>query len=187
MVRNSLLNINLLPSGEQKALAREELRRIIQFFGLSISGIFFVGILLLFPSYFPLFFEERGLEQSVKIERDASEQLHVDETLKKVRFVKDALDSFSSSLARQKKTSEALVPFFSSRGSGISFTILTIKKEGNVVLSGRAEKRSDLLAFEKMLRESERFQEITFPLSNIVREIDIQFTMQGKLKPAYGL
>jgi hypothetical protein len=181
-----VLTTNLLPPLEEKAIEFEKMRRIVNYFALILSCALLLATVFLLSAFLPVFFEEQELERSLTIEKQASEKLKVAETLNRARALKGILSSIQEYLLHP--SAYALFKEFRDyAGSGISISTLSIKKDGSVIVSGTAELRRDLLQFEKKLRDSGRFQEISSPLSNLIRESKINFTIQGKLKPGSGL
>lgn len=181
-----MLTTNLLPYQEKKFIEREKIRRVVRYFALLLSLIFLLGAILLLPAFLPVFFEKRELERSLLIEKNASAELGVDDSLKRVRHLKSVLSSIRLQAAKPLTASAFLRELRQTPESGIVISSLVIKKSGEIVLSGNARTRRDLLDLEKRLRESGLFQEISSPLSNIIRETDVSFTIQGKINPKYA-
>lgn len=182
-----MLTTNLLPLAEKNEIWYEETRRIVRFFSVGISLICVLAVILLFPAYFFLSLEERELERSLAIEEDASRTFNIEAELQKIRIVENHIRLIRDFASAPATASVLFEKFFASSGSGITLSSLTIKKQGDVAITGNSVTRRDLLRFEKTLRDANMFQEISFPLSNIIRETNINFTLQGKLKPPYTL
>lgn len=182
-----MLTINLLPSEEKKFVKLEETRRIILFFMGGLVIMFVIGSVFLSPSFLPLYLERKELERSLRLEEEARAALKVDEVFGRIRRFESAISSVRNFARVSPRASEILEELLAYAGSSILLDNVTVKKGGETILTGRAVARRDLLQFEKNLRDSGKFQEISSPLSNIVRETNINFTLQGKLKPAYGL
>ncbi|MBI2640412.1 MAG: hypothetical protein HYW91_00825 [Candidatus Sungbacteria bacterium] len=182
-----MFTINLLPQEEKRLVRLEEARRIIRFFAGGLISVLFIGSALLAPSFLPLFLERRELERSLQLEKEAGQALNVAEATARLRAFKSALFSIKAFVQTPPRASEILEDLFRQSRDGITIVNITIKKGGDVILTGTAESRDNLLRFEKNLRDSGKFQEISSPLSNIIRETNINFTMKGKLKPAFSL
>lgn len=182
-----MLTANLLPPQEKKLLKREMSRRLIKFFAGGITIVLTFGSILILPSFFALYFQERELERSFLFEKEASESLGIPKTIADFRKFDVLLDSLASFAGGASRASDILDEMIKSAGPGVAVTSLTVRKGGEVTMLGVARGRSDLLNFEKNLRDSGRFQNISSPLSNIVRENNINFTLQGTLKSAASL
>ena len=65
---------------------------------------------------------------------------------------------------------------------GVRTNMVSIRNIGEVTIVGTAGTRDDLLGYEKSLRDANVFQELNSPISNILREINISFTFEGKLR-----
>lgn len=182
-----MLTTNLLPPAEKEEIWYEETQRIVRFFAVGILSACVLAVILLFPAYFSLSLEEKELERSLRIEEDASRSLNIDAELQKIRTYENRIKSIRDFVSKPATASTMLEEFFDNTGSGIMLVSLTVKKQGDVAITGVASTRRDLLRFEKTLRDANMFQDISFPISNIVRETNINFTLQGKLKSPYML
>lgn len=182
-----MLNTNLLPKEEKRLIWFEEVRRIIVFFTILTAVVFIVGSAFLLPSYFVFFLQQREFERLIKVEAEASQGLRVSDILLAAKKVNSAMVVLKEFLSGPQKATalfenllEAVTPFIVIAG-------IEVKNNGEATLTGIAPTRSVLLNFEKRLRDSGLFQEISFPISNIIREANIDFVMRGKIKPRYGL
>lgn len=181
-----MLSINLLPFREKQAVRAEEALRMVLFFTVLAVLAFAVGLVFLMPSFLSTRLAEQELGRALTLEDQTARHQAVREVILKARSVNESLAQIRSYAASPPRASSLLERFFAS-GAGITVQALFIRKSGEITLSGHAATRQELLQFEESLRNSDRFHEIAFPLSNITRERDIQFTVQGKLKPEYGL
>lgn len=182
-----MLTTNLLPSSEKKILKREETRRTILFFAVAYSAVFFLTSFLLLPTYLPLVVQRQELLRQLEIEEEASRKLGVEESIKELRSVSTGVVSLRTYASVPPRASASLTELLDKAGPGITINLVSVKKDGSVAILGSAARRGNLLALEKALRESGRFQEISSPLSNIIRETDINFSIEGKFKSIYSL
>lgn len=181
-----MLTINLLPPVSQDLARREQWFRVVRIAASAAAGIFFLGFVFLLPSYFPIFLRHRDLSRSLALEKEAVEKLHISETVAAIRTAQRELMLLQKFIAIPPRASDSMAAVMGVRGEGIAITSLTLKGE-SIHLAGTAATRRFLLEFEKQLRESGRFQEVIIPLSNIVRETNISFSITAKLKPAFAL
>lgn len=177
-----MLTANLLPPKEKRLIRAEQTRRIIIFFAAGTSAVFLVGSVLLMPSYLPLLLEKKELERSLALEKNTSENIGTENTLLNLRDIRQALSSVLTAVSESGRASAILGELFKDAGGGIRVTNISVKKNGSIIISGNAKTRQGLLSFEKILQESGRFENISSPLSNIIREVDLTFTIQGVLK-----
>lgn len=178
-----MLSTNLLPEQEKKEIRLEQSRRIVIFISGFLAATLFIASLLLIPSYLPLVIERKGLEDSLQIEENASLEFGVQKKVASAGRVVSVVSSVREHASKTSRVSAILAEFVQSSDSGIVISFLNIKKGGEFTLIGRASTRNNLLNFEKRLRESKKFEDFSSPLSNIIRETDINFSLQGKIKP----
>lgn len=176
-----MLSINLIPTQEKKNMQLETARRII----ILLTGWLIISLLissiLLLPSYFPLLFEYRELKRQSGIEEEASRQLKIRELKSESSRIQKELEYIKSVSARRSKISEIVSPLLKET-EGVVINELIIQKQENIIINGQAATRKDLLDFEKKLRDIGEIRDISTPLSNIIKETNINFTTQGKLK-----
>ncbi|MEK7541657.1 MAG: hypothetical protein AAB533_02290 [Patescibacteria group bacterium] len=181
-----MFSIDLLPASEKKAVRLEEARRMTAFFALATLGIFGVALVLLIPALLLTRLGAEELARSLALEEAALHRGEAGEAIARMRDVRSVIGEIGAYGAQAPRAS-ALVERFLAPGSGIRVRSFIVRRDGQAMIAGYAATRADLLRFEEALRASSYFYEITFPLSNITRERDVQFAVQGKLKQEYGL
>lgn len=181
----NMLTTNILPAREKKEIRLEESRRVVIFLAGFLVVNFIVASLLLFPSYLPLVVERRGLEDSLRLEEAATLDLGVKEKIASMQRVVSVVNAVGSYAAQSSRPWALLQSFLENSGQGISISFLSINKNAEFTLIGSAATRRDLLGFEERLREGKKIEDLSSPLSNIVRETNISFSLQGKLKSMF--
>lgn len=182
-----MLSTNLLPPEQKTILAYERADRMVRFFAIALILLFLIHTILILPAFLPQYLVKDELARSYALEKAASLKLRAQETEEKIQMISLATRDINAHIAESDKASTLLAMFFRFAETGVALSTLDIKSGGIVFISGAASTRRNLLAFEKEMRESGRFLEISSPLSNIVEEINAQFTIQGTLKEPYRL
>lgn len=181
-----MLTTNLLPPQEKTVIEWEKAQRVVRYFSFVFSLVFIIGVVFLLPSFLPAFFEEKELERSLLIERNASQKLGVGESLNRAKHLKAILASVRRQAAKPLTASSFLIELLKESDSDIDLTSISLEKDGSVRMAGNARTRRGLLDFERRLRDSGKLQEISSPLSNLIRETDINFTIRGKINVKYS-
>ncbi len=181
-----MLSTNLLPQSEKEQLWYEDVRHTVKFLTTGIVVVFLVGSTLLLPSYLPLYLQKKALQNRFALEEGASKKLKTEEILSQVRLAKTKISTLSTFISNSSRASLLLDQMLSELPPGVSVDQLSITGSG-FTIRGQALTRDNLLQFERNLRESDRFQDISFPFSDIIRQSDINFAVQGKLKAPYSL
>lgn len=176
-----MFTINLLPSQEKKHLVAAESLRIIFFFGYIAIGLLCIVGGLLLPTYIPLMLTVRDREEVLSFEQRAARELEISDTAQHLRSVSELVESLRGAF-QDDAAASSLIDFFFVAAGPLSLETIIVKQDGTVNMSGRAATRRDLLDFEKTLRELNLFQDVLFPLTNIVQQRDIHFSVQARLK-----
>lgn len=185
--QNFMLTTNLLPEENRKIIKYEDAMRILVFFTIISSFVFLIGVVLLLPSYLPLWLEYSELKRRLELEKEASRKLGVEEIVAQINHVRSSIFSISSYASISTQASGVLEPFVQETYPGISIFTVSTKEGGETFIKGNSRNRKDLLNFENTLRLSNRFQNISYPFSSIIRESNINFTIEGKLKIPHSL
>ncbi len=166
----------------EKVLKEYSERRFVVILGALIL-ILIVAMVGLFPSYLLSNVRQREVEERVRItgeaglkEEDRELQAWLTNLNFKLRMLspKLAVDRPSGSIQdvlKEKIPGIRLEAFSWSKIDGKIF----------VMVSGVAQNRQTLLAFENKLNASRKFDAVTLPLSSLVRDRDIDF--QVRLSP----
>ncbi len=181
-----MLDANLIPEEQKKIIASEQWLRVVRFFGIGATAILIIGIALLAPSYLPLYFQSRELERDLAMRQVEGKKINADEIVAVVSNIQSIISSLRQSAANPTGAL-GIFDLLTANQRGIDISAFTIDKLGNVSITGHANTRTDLLAFEQRLRGSSHFQDITSPLANMIQETDISFNFKGTLKPNYTL
>ena len=169
---------NLLPQLEKQIIRREYRTRLAAVMLLFFFALWTAGAILLLPSY--LLSRERentavGEYEAFSRTVAASDAKTLNAELATVRTKLRALPTG----AERVHFSDMTRSLAAARSSGIAFTGLSFNEDGEkrrLALSGTAESRDDLVAFQRALETSGAFQEIDFPLSNLAKDRKVNFS-----------
>ncbi len=176
-----MLTINLLPPEEKSHVRLDMIRRIIVFFGVLASAVFFAGTALLIPSYLFSHVRARALAYDLNVEEEAADRRRLSGTASALRKSAVQAALVREFAAAEGKSGDTL-EIFLRRVPGVNIDALTITKTGAVAMSGIAATRADLLLFESAVRNSNALENMSIPLSSIIRESNIRFSVRGTLK-----
>ena len=177
--------LNLLPR-QQKILLQKEYsgRRLIVWLG-SIALALVISLILLSPSYFLTRIradETRGELENAKRALDAElpPKEIIAELQTAVRNAED-LKPLTKSLSVYE-----LVKIFETRPKTIRIAGISFSEQAEgqptITVNGRAENRDGLTAFGRALESRVEFATVNLPVSNFVKEKDIDFSMTITLK-----
>lgn len=178
-----MLTTNLLPRDEKSSIRSEENFRLVLILVVGFFLAFLVGSLLLLPSYLPFVFARKEFLRQLTVEEELTKQRNVSKIAADANNLKNRLGFLKSYLIKPARGSTLLRDFLGASAGGITISTLSVKKDGFVLIRGEARTRSDLLRLESLLRDSGKFDTISSPLSNIIREINVNFSIEGSLKP----
>lgn len=178
-----MLTINLLTPDAKRDLRFEEWRRAVAFLGAGAAAILIAGTILLAPSYLYPALQRGELERRLAIERQRADAMRLDGAAGQSRDLKAVVQAIRAS--RPGASARIFKTIVRQENPGIRITTFAIQNRIDATLTGLAQTRGDLLAFEKTLRDSGAFEEIASPLSDIIRDANVSFSMRGKLAPAY--
>lgn len=175
--------LNLLPKNEREELKIEFNIRFLKFFGISIFTILLISAALLFIIYWGLKIQTSSNEKSLEITQAG-------ESGKKIIFMEQKIREINNRTNRinqiQNSLTDPLLIFYriiSIIPEGIILKNMDInfeKKEVNA--AGHADLRENLITFQDNLEKSDFAENISRPLSDLLKQKNINFNINFKLK-----
>ncbi len=179
-----MIELNLLPPQEKDELKLERLYRWLIFYCSSavLIILLFIAFLALIWSFIIIqlksytanlentrtSFQGQSIENQQKLITDFNHQLN------KIDQIQNDHKYYSTILIRLSE----LIP------SGIRIDAFVVDEQGKCTLTGYAQKRSQLLLLKEALEKSSFFEKIDNPISNLTKQIDINFSFKFDVKPA---
>lgn len=177
-----MLTLNLLPAAKKQETIFEKYRRLAIF----VASILFVYLIifgiLLTSIYFFLNIQLEGLHRLIEAENLTVMAVKSRELESNVRQVRQKLEMLTRLQEQNLPMAGVLESLTDSAPEGIRFKSVSIKKDAKQVsLSGRADKRADLLNFKDILERNSDFAEVSVPISILLKQQDIDFNINFKL------
>ena len=177
-----MFKVNLLPPREKKGLELAKLSRLLAFFTVRLVIILVIFILVLISTYFCLrifistqndLIKARQSDERVQYQIEVEEKIQqLNQDARKIYLKQDGLVLWIPILEELSKITPSGIYL-------INFSYLAFTDQIN--LSGWANNRDKLLVFENSLKKSSYFEEIEAPLTNLIKQTDINFSFT--LKP----
>ncbi len=180
--------INLLPEDEKKQIHREYMARfMIATLGLlAATGVVLIGSYI--PSYFlrdvkvaALTMEKEKLNTSQGVKIDTDMAAIIADINKRLALFPDP------KLPTIRVTEDIVLPLLSAKSSSITIRevgYINMKKaEIGVSVGGVASTRSALVEFQRSLEGLPHFKSVTLPVSDFIRDKDIEFNLEIRVTP----
>jgi len=175
--------INLLPTKHKKLVRKEILRRLIVVLGGGLLTLMMIEILLSFSLFFYTDFLAEGLSDQLTSSEELAELKEIEELESRAKKMNDFFINFQNKQKEKGMISEGvseilnILPpsikinsfFFEEREKDISYL--------TVVIKGVAATRNDLLAFVEGLKSEDSFGDVLLPVSNLLTERDVDFSV----------
>ncbi len=172
--------INLIPNQEKKKMVKDFYFNLVFVSVCALCVATFIGILALLPAYFFSSSKIRVANNKLELQKNNPAPLFDQETSRiiddlntKINLIEDAeKNKFSI-------TDKIINTIFSKKSSSIKITQLSYSREASgvkkVSISGVAPSREVLLSFRKALEGSPSFKSVDLPISNFIKDSNIQF------------
>ncbi len=178
-----MIKLNLLPPQEKENLKHERISRWIVFYGVSILGILiiFTALLGAILLYINIQLQAQNKEFSslqtslkgtdLKLQQD--EIAVFNQELRTITRLQNGQEKYSYFLA----SLAGLIP------AGVRLDTLSGDKNDQIILYGNAQTRNQVIALRDALAQSKLFSDVESPLSNLVKQTDINFYFKFKILP----
>jgi len=180
-----MFKVNLLPPQEKKKLELAELSRLLIFSAVRLVIILAIFILVLVNTYFCLRILINTQNDLIEIRQSderAQRQAEVEEKIQRLNQDARKIYLKQNDLVLWIPILEDLSKIIPSGIYLINFSYRT--SAGQIDLNGWASNRDKLLAFENSLKESSYFKDLESPLTNLIKQTDINFSFT--LKPTHN-
>lgn len=178
----AVLSLNLLPPEEKFRLQYAMWTRAVIAIGGGLSLFLIAFIVLLLPTLFVLKAQEPALLDALNFERRAYGQ-EAPSMARDVRALNRLARLVNQHASQRVPIYTLLTETFRDTPTGVRLQEVSFQAgRGEVAMAGFSSTRSALLEFIRALERSPRIASVSSPLSNLVRETDIAFTLVVKVR-----
>lgn len=176
-----MITLNILPPEEKEIIATQQALRKILVMG-SLSLVFILIFLLLLSSIWLLLTVQLKSTEAIFKEAEASAQGKAFQELRKeINKINQQLQNVDQLQNKTRNYSFVLERLTELVPPGIRFKNIFIN-ENDIFLKGHATTREALISFKDVLEKSPYFEEIKSPLSNFLKQREIEFSFSFKIK-----
>lgn len=173
---------NLLPFEDQHKIRREHIRKLFVVLGLDVALIFTVGILLLVPLFFSLKFQKDSFGEQLETAKQKPVFARVETIEKSIDDLNTKLQMFSLNQGKTQIVSPVLRELLFLTDDSININSLVFsntnpKLPPQLSIRGMVQDRDKLLEFIDLLEESQFFTAVNSPLTNLLKELEIEFSL----------
>jgi len=178
-----MIKLNLLPQQEKEVLVLEKNQRWIIFYGSAIFGILLIFVSLLAIIWIFINIQLKSVTSNLQSIQSSfrGQDLKTQQTA--IGNLNSYLEKIDAIQKNQKDYSNLIVYLAGIIPGGVRLDTLSLNDQNEVSLNGYAQRRELVVALKDALEKSELFSDVENPLSNLVKETDINFYFKFKLRP----
>ena len=180
--------LDFVLKNDRKKIKRNYLCRISIVIMMFLSIAFIFGIVILIPSYFTLSSQEQNLNKQIEDLKETEIFAKYDQLVNTRERVMHHYEILNINNSHHSLRYSNYISIISERiNPGISVNnikieVLDSKKSPNILVSGQAERREQLVSFVNSLRGSNMFREVDLPISDLAKESDLNFNLTIKTR-----
>lgn len=178
----NVLNLNLISREDKDMFQFLRYRRAVLYVGGVVGAVMVVFIILLIPSFLFLNFQRKEILRELAVEEEASRALGVEGIERRTLALNETIRRIHIFEDDEYRASRMLEEFASLAGAVKIGTVKIDFSAGSIEIDGVAPARNALLAFERVLEESDFIGEVSVRLSDLVKLTDVVFTLKGILQ-----
>jgi len=175
---------NLLSPKDKKKVKREYLLRLVVLVLLALGLTFLIIFIASIPSYFLSEHKVSVASDRIDFLESLIKESQASDSTDELTFTNEKIKSLRDS--REFDLSGAIQFVLTKKTSSIKITALSIKTmsdvERELIVKGIAQNRESLISFSDGLKSINRFVDVDLPISNLAKNIDIEFSLKIKLK-----
>lgn len=179
-----MLNLNLLPPQEKEKLVYIWRARSLVVIASGFIMVFVISLVLLLPTFFTLFFQKNEALRAVALEKEAQERTGLKERVEAVEQAGRLGGMVLEHESRRGLSFGLIESLLKNIPSNVRLESIKLQNQTReVTIVGFAPARQDLLELLKNLEENPRIAKVSSPVANLIREVDIHFSILINLRP----
>ena len=174
--------INLIPNEEKKKMNVDFYYRLLTLFLLMLSFSVLVAFVAILPAYFFSSMQDSVINTKLEIQKQVPIPTSGEQSLAIIKDVNTKLGLIENAENNEFSISQKVIKAIVLDKTP-NIKIVQILYENDPILGkkisilGTASSRETLLAFEEALEEDGAFKNVDLPISNFVKESNIQFNL----------
>jgi Tfp pilus assembly protein PilN len=179
-----MIKLNLLPPQEKNELKLERLYRWLVFYGSATILIILLFITFLALIWSFILIQLKSYTVNLENTKTSFQGQSIENQQKLIRDFNLKLERIAQVQSGHKYYSPVLIHLATLVPSGIRIDALAIDEQGKATLTGYAQRRSQLLLLKEALEKSSFFENVNNPISNLTKQVEINFSFQFDIKSA---
>lgn len=173
-----MLHLNLLPPEEKENLRYAmQSRALVAVAGVSLAAIA-VFIVLLLPAFFRISLQTADVLRALRIETEAQERTGIAAEIARIRAANHLAEAVLQERAGQRAVAPLIEAALGAVPPAVSLSRLRFKAEAReLTMEGLSSSRAMLLSFINDLKGLPAVAGVSSPITNLIRETDIRFTI----------
>jgi hypothetical protein len=173
---------------------RKEFKRIKTFrlafsFIVLVEFVVVIGIIFMLTSYFTLFFSKSDIIRRLSIQEELLARRDLESLETKIVAINNLVLRHEKNEARRFSFSDVIFKIANATPASVSLTNISMDQLSNntfvVSVRGDAALRDDFIDYLQELRKITEFATVHSPISNLLSEQDVDFTVDIDLSPEF--
>lgn len=172
--------MNFLPEEDKRKIKKEYLRRLFVVIGIFSFSAIFIGVILLLSSSVFLNDRKNNLERQLIISEERLSRGKIDDIIFLAEDLNAKISLLDSGQKNVGEKSTVIRLILEEKTRQIKINDFSFDKE-KILIQGTSESRQNLLSFIDSLKKKEYFKNVESPVSNLIKERDIEFRLTIEL------
>lgn len=172
--------MNFLPEEDKRKIKKEYLRRLFVVIGIFSFFAISIGIILLLSFTIFLKDQEHNLERQLAVSEERLLRGKIENTISLAEEINTKISLLDSGQKNVGEKSAFIKIILGEKTNKIKINDFFFDN-GKILIQGLSENRQDFLSFIDSLRKKKEFKKVESPISNLIKERDIEFKLTIEL------
>lgn len=172
--------MNFLPEENKIAIKKEYLRRLFMVAGFFIFSSILISIILLLSTFLLLKGQKGNLERQLSLSQQRLAQSEAKDTANVVQELNKKISILENGQKNIREKSAIIKNIISRKTEKIAINEFIFDKD-RISIQGFSDKRINMLDFINSLKQEKSFKKVESPISNLLKEKDIEFNISIEL------
>jgi Tfp pilus assembly protein PilN len=172
--------MNFLPEENKIAIKKEYLRRLFMVASFFIFSSILIGIILLSSTFLLLKGQKEDLERQLSLSQQRLAKSEAKDTVNIVQELNKKISILENGQKNISEKSAIIKNIISRKPEKITISGFLFDKN-KISIQGFSDRRDNMLNFINSLKQEKSFKKVESPISNLLKEKDIEFSISIEL------
>ena len=176
----------LLTQEYERNIRKEQIKRFLLAFIILLILVNATGAVFMLPSYFFAAFSKDEILRRLKFAEEVLVRRNSKAVEEEISKINGTIAMFEKNELRRRELAPLLIKIANATPQSITLKLLKLEitndGSSSLTINGSAQRREDFLSYFEKLKKFDEAEAVISPVANLLRETDVFFVLEFKIK-----